>query len=326
MSPTSGVSFHFVNNKAEKMHFAVVFPGQGSQYVGMGADIYKAFPHAKKIFDQANDILSMDLSQICFSGPQDKLCCTDISQPAILTHSIALLECYKAEHPEIKESFATCGLSLGEYTALVFAGALSFEQALRLVKRRGELMQEACNLRQGGMISVIGLSEPQVLEAIEQVNKDLPVNIANINAPDQIVVSGAKEALTEVAALLKKRNGRTIPLKVAGAFHSVLMKPAEEKLAQEIHRSKILTPNIPIVSNVSADYLKDSESIKHSLIRQLTSPVRWASSIQRLLKDGVGTFYEIGPGNVLTGLLKRIDPNAKGNNIEKLEHFQIKAV
>jgi [acyl-carrier-protein] S-malonyltransferase len=303
------------------MKFAITFPGQGSQYVGMGSDLV-SLPTAKRLFSQADDILQMNLSRICWEGPLETLSRTDVSQPAIFVHALACVECYAEYHAEIfSHAYATCGLSLGEYTALVFAGVLDFTEALRLVKLRGELMQKACDLRPGGMLAVIGLTVGRVTEIIAPLQERYPLGIANINAPDQIVVAGAKEILEETAACLRKANAKILPLKVAGAFHSVLMQSAQEKLAEELARAHLRAPRIPIVANTTARYVADAEEIRRVLIAQVTAPVLWSDSLELLFREGVDTFYEMGPGNQLTGLLKRNVPQAKGICVGKLENI-----
>lgn len=303
------------------MKFAVTFAGQGSQYVGMGSDLV-SLPKAKQLFTQADDILKMNLSRICWEGPLETLSRTDISQPAIFVHSLACVECYGECHPQLRShAYATCGLSLGEYAALVFAGVFDFAEALQLVKLRGELMQKACDTHPGGMLAAIGLSAGQVAEIIEPLQRRFSLGIANINAPDQIVVAGDKDILEETAACLRKAKAKVLPLKVAGAFHSVLMQPAQENLAAQLKRAHLHSPRIPIVSNVTASYVSDTEEIRRVLIAQLTAPVQWLGTLELLLREGVDTFYEMGPGTQLTGLLKRTTPQAKGICVGKLENI-----
>lgn len=300
------------------MSFVIIFPGQGSQYVGMGKDI-QSFPQAKETFAEANDVLHYDLSNLCWEGPLETLSRTDMSQVAILTHSLALLRAYAEKHPEISKGYATCGLSLGEYTALVCAKAMTFAQALTLVKLRGELMQKACDIKAGGMLSVIGLSEQELGKLIAPLAASHALTIANLLAPTQFAVSGDKEVLGTLEQSCKAAKARVIPLKVAGAFHSILMKPAEQQLAQQIEKLTIQIPQIPVVSNVYANYMRGDTEIRDSLTKQLTAPVKWWASIQLLMKDGVDTFYEIGPGNQLVGLLKRNAQGIKTISISKVE-------
>jgi [acyl-carrier-protein] S-malonyltransferase len=280
-----------------------LFPGQGAQFVGMGKEIYDANPIAKELFTKANEIVGYDIAKLCFSGPDTELNKTNVCQPAILVMSIVSLNTW-AEKPT--DLYASAGLSLGEYTALVSTGALSFEDAVHLVERRGTFMQECCDKYPSGMVSVLGMELAKVKEILQQVHG--VIGVANLNSPGQIVISGDNKALEEASALLKTAGAkRTIPLKVAGAFHSPLMKEAEDKLKIELSKVKINTPLQPVVSNVTADYVRTPDEIKDCLGKQVTNPVLWEDSMKRLVKDGVKDFYEIGPGSVLTSLLQKID-------------------
>jgi [acyl-carrier-protein] S-malonyltransferase len=288
---------------------AFLFPGQGAQSVGMGKDLYDAFPRARDLFHRASDQVDFDLVELCFSGPEDKLAETQYSQPAILTTSIAFLEVARNETrlAAVKPA-AAAGLSLGEYTALVLAGSLRFEDAVRLVYRRGRAMAAAGKKRKGSMLSVLGLTEEQINEVVEKASSAGVVTAANFNTAEQIVLSGEPNALAEADRIAREMGAKgTMELKVSGAFHSQLMKPAADDLVTALTDVEISRPQTPVVSNVTADYVGHPDQIRELLIRQLTHPVRWNQSMQKLIADGVNGFYEIGPGRVLAGLMKRID-------------------
>ncbi|MFL5807737.1 MAG: ACP S-malonyltransferase [Roseiflexaceae bacterium] len=310
------------------MNIAFVFPGQGSQAVGMGRDLYEASPAARAVFDQADEILRFALTHLCFAGPEATLIATEHAQPALLTVSTALLAAL-AEGTGVKESCGywagdstiapafVAGHSLGEYSALVAAGALSFPTALRLVRRRGELMAEA---DEGAMAAIIGMDEA-LLEAIcrEASSEGAPVVIANYNAPGQLVISGAAAAVERAVGLAKTRGARrTLPLKVSAAFHSPLMRAAAEGLAEAIHAAPIVDAQVPVVSNVLAQPLSAVAAIRHELAEQVMAPVRWIASVRHMVDAGVDTFVEIGPGMVLTGLIKRIAPGVRLVNVSDL--------
>jgi [acyl-carrier-protein] S-malonyltransferase len=288
---------------------AVLFPGQGAQFVGMGRALDQELPAARALFDRAAEVLGFDLRAVCFDGPADALAATDVGQPAIFVASLAALEDLKATQPEVVAACAgAAGLSLGEYTALVFAGALDFETGLRIVRRRGEVMQAAAVATPSGMSSVLGLDEPAIDELCRRVAPHGRLGKANLLGPGNIVVSGEKAALDHLEPIASALGAsRVIPLAVAGAFHSDLMKPADAQLAEALADVPLLPPRLPVYSNVDATPHSDPDDLRRTLVAQVVAGVRWEDSMRRMLADGFDTFYEVGPGRVLTGLLKRID-------------------
>ena len=297
---------------------AFLFPGQGAQTVGMGRQLDQELPQAKALFDRAGEILGFDLRAVCLDGPREALEATDVSQPAIFVASLAALEDLKRSQPAIVEQCAgAAGLSLGEYTALVFAGAIDFETGLKIVRLRGQAMQAAAAATESGMTSVLGLDEAKIDELCVKVAPFGRLWKANLLGPGNIVVSGEKRALEHVEAIATELGaGRVIPLAVAGAFHSDLMKPADEKLAEVLNRADLKSPRIPVYSNVDALAHDDPGDIRRTLVAQVIAGVRWEDSIRNMMADGFDTFYEIGPGRVLTGLLKRIDRKITCTNIQ----------
>jgi [acyl-carrier-protein] S-malonyltransferase len=308
------------------MSVAFVFPGQGSQVVGMGRDLYQQLPTARALFEQADDVLAFPLSQLSFEGPEEQLTATENAQPALLLVSIALLQAYRefAGSQQIVPQ-AVAGHSLGEYSALVAGAALDVQTALRLVRRRGELMAAA---RHGTMAAVIGLDET-ALEAIcnrvcdELMHDDAELGtvvIANYNAPGQLVISGGPRAIERAAALASEQGARkVIPLKVSAAFHSPLMIDAAEGMAREIAEVPVSPLAIPLIANVTAQPLIADEDIQREMVAQIVAPVRWIASVERMVADGVTTFVEFGPGKVLTGLIKRIAPQARLVSVSSVE-------
>jgi [acyl-carrier-protein] S-malonyltransferase len=289
---------------------AFLFPGQGAQAVGMGRQLDGDVPAARALFDRANEILGFDLRAVCFEGPEEELERTDISQPAIFVASLAALEGLKASQPELVASASgAAGLSLGEYTALVFAGALGFEEGLRLVQRRGRAMQDASNATPSGMTSILGLDPPQVEELCRRLTHKGRLWLANLLGPGNIVVSGDQAALDILEPEAQAMGAmKVVPLAVAGAFHTPLMKPADEILAGVLRETPVQAGRIPVYSNVTAAaHSSDPDAIRATLAQQVTTRVRWEESVRRMISDGFDTFYEIGPGRVLTALLKRID-------------------
>jgi [acyl-carrier-protein] S-malonyltransferase len=285
----------------------------------MGKDIAAVSPPAAEIFDRANEIVGYDLKSFCFEGPAEKLEQTDIQQPAILAVSVAIWRALDNGQSLDEAPVAMAGLSLGEYTALYAAGAVSFEDALRLVKRRGELMQSAALANPGGMVTALGLEPQKVEEICREAASAGIIGPANFNCPGQIVVSGEKSSCELAAKLIDAAGGRAIPLKVAGAFHSALMKPAADELAAMLEKTQFASPGVPVVANVNCQYHARPDTIRQWLTDQLTCPVRWQASIERLLTEGVERFVEIGPGRVLTGLLKKIARGVPVINVSTAE-------
>ena len=297
---------------------AFLFPGQGAQTVGMARELVTNVPAAKAMFDQATEVLGYDLAELCISGPAESLNTTDHSQPAIFVASLAALEALRQENADlVKSCSATAGLSLGEYTALVFAGVLTFEDGLRVVQQRGLAMQAAAELTQSGMVSVVGLETEQVESLVEQVRQEGEVlQLANYLCPGNIVVSGHSGACARIEGPASEAGARMVmPLAVAGAFHTPLMEPAVEKLTAVLENVTLHSPRIPVISNVDAQPHTDPEEIRELLVQQVVSPVRWEDSINKFLTDGTEKFYEIGPGRVLRGLLKRIARKVPCENI-----------
>jgi [acyl-carrier-protein] S-malonyltransferase len=296
---------------------AFLFPGQGAQYVGMGKDLCAALPAAKALFDQAADILGYDLLHVCANGPEEKLNSTVVSQPAIYVASLAALESLRAKEPSVEaDVVATAGLSLGEYTALAFAGAFNFADGLRLVQQRGAAMQAAADATPSGMVSVLGLTQAKVEELCAKASAAGKVQIANLLCPSNIVVSGAKAGCDDVERLAPEFGAmKTIRLAVAGAFHTDIMRPADQKLAAALAACQLQPARLPVWSNVDAQPHTQPDEVRALLVRQVLEPVLWEQTMRTLLAAGVTKFYEIGPGRVLAGLLKRVERKIECVNV-----------
>jgi len=302
---------------AESSKLAYVFPGQGSQSSGMGLDLFSNNPLAKEVFDEADSSLGFPLSRLCFQGPEEELTKTHNVQPAILVVSIACLKALGSAAIADRPSPAfVAGHSLGEYTALVAAGALGLADAVLLVRERGRLMYEAGLRNPGSMLAVIGLDE----ETVKDICLQSGTEISNINCPGQIVISGAAQALAEANKLAKTRGARAlIPLKVSGAFHSALMEPVIAEFSRVVSDVRFRLPSVPVISNVTARPLTGVDSIKEELVKQLRSCIQWQGSVEYMMHSGVATFYEIGPGRVLSGLIRRINSELQVFNISGIE-------
>lgn len=287
------------------MKKAFIFPGQASQFVGMGKDLYEEFETARKIFDQAEEILDFDLKKVCFEGPEEELKLTYITQPAIFVHSLAVYSLLKEKGITAQ---GVAGHSLGEYSALVAAGSLTFEDGLKLVQIRGRLMYESGKKNPGTMAAIIGLSEEQVNELCRRLAPRGIIQPANFNSPGQIAISGEVELIQDALQVAKEMGAKkAVELVVSGAFHSPLMDDARAGLQEALEKTEFKNAEVPVYSNVTAKPVTDREEIRQLLFKQLTSPVLWQKSMENMIADGFDQFYEIGPGKVLCGLLKRIN-------------------
>jgi [acyl-carrier-protein] S-malonyltransferase len=295
---------------------AFLFPGQGSQSVGMGRELAASFPIARQTFEEANEALGFDLAQLCFSGPEEQLRLTEFTQPAIFTVSVAALRVLAAAGATADY---LAGHSLGEYAANVAAGTIEFAAAVRTVRRRGQLMQQAVPAGQGAMAAILGMPVESVITVCQDASREVgaPVEPANLNAPEQTVISGAAAAVDRAIVLAKERGARrAVLLPVSAPFHCSLMQPAQDALAPVLEDLRFLPARIPVVVNVDAALRIDGQALRDALVRQVTGAVRWTESMQLLIAQGVTNFVEVGPGKVLSGLLRQIDRSQKCGQAE----------
>ncbi len=302
---------------------SVVFPGQGSQKVGMGSDLYNQFEYVKQIFKNADEILGYNISDLILNGPQEKLNQTTFTQPAIYLIGHAISEILKKETNFFKNKFCyLAGHSLGEYTALTTAETITLEQGLLLLKSRGEAMQSAVPLGEGGMMAVLGVETEEIKKLINDNFKNIECFLANDNSNGQLILSGKIDELDKFSSLLKEKKIKNIKLPVSAPFHCELMREATIKMEKIINDQKLKDPKFKVVSNVTAKTYNNTDEIKQLLIKQIESPVRWRESIEYMISQGTNTFVEIGPGKVLSGLIKRINREVKVLNIDKVEDIQ----
>lgn len=298
---------------------AVLFPGQGSQAVGMGRDFYDRYPRARGVFEEADRVLNFPLSKLCFEGPSEELQLTANTQPALLTVSIAI---WSLLHEVVEPSYVA-GHSLGEYSALAAAGVLRFGDAVKLVRRRGEFMQQAVPVGQGAMLAVLGAEPEKVEKLCAEAAQGQVLSPANYNSPGQIVIAGQAEAVKRAAEMAPQLGiKRTIPLAVSAPFHCALMKPAQESMIPFLTDQEFHQPKMPVVSNVDAKIVHTGEEARDALIRQIPNPVRWWQSMDAILKEGVTTVIEVGPGKVLTGMMKKISREIQCFNVENVEDYE----
>jgi [acyl-carrier-protein] S-malonyltransferase len=296
---------------------AFIFPGQGSQYVGMGKEFYDNFRVAREVFEEADDSLRFSLSNLCFQGPEEELRLTENTQPAILTVSIAALKVLQTEKGASPQFAA--GHSLGEYSALVSSGALVFAEAVQVVRLRGRFMQEAVPVGEGAMAAVLGMEREEIDKLCEETAADEVLSPANFNCPGQIVIAGHSKAVQRAIERVKQNGKKAVLLPVSAPFHSPLMKPAGIRLEKALEGISVKDLNVPVVTNVEADINTAKERVKALLVAQVSSPVRWEESMRRMIQERIERVLEIGPGKVLSGLMKRIDPTVETWNLENLQ-------
>ena len=295
---------------------AFIFPGQGSQYVGMGKEFYDNFRVAKEVFEEADDALRFSISSLCFQGPEEGLRLTENTQPAVLTTSIAALRVLQSERgipPHL-----TAGHSLGEYSALVASGALTFADAVQIVRLRGRFMQEAVPVGEGAMAAMLGMEREQIEKLCEEVSSGEVLTPANFNCPGQIVIAGHLKAVERAIERVKQEGKKAVLLPVSAPFHSPLMKPAGERLQKALQEIAVRDLKVPVVTNVEAEVNTSKERVKGLLVAQVSSPVRWEESIRRMTEDGIEQVFEIGPGKILSGLMKRINSKVETKNLEDI--------
>jgi len=296
---------------------AFIFPGQGSQYVGMGKEFFESFREARDVFQEADDVLHLPISSLCFQGPEEALKLTENTQPAVLTTSIAVLRVLQAEKGVVARLSA--GHSLGEYSALVVSGALAFADAVQIVRLRGRFMQEAVPVGEGAMAAILGMERGQVEKLCEEAAQGEVLTPANFNCPGQIVIAGHAKAIERAMERVKQEGKKALLLPVSAPFHSPLMKPAGERLEKALEGIPIQDLKIPVVTNVEAEINQSKERVKELLVNQVWSPVRWEESMQKISGDGIEQTLEIGPGKVLSGLMKRINSKVETKNIEDIQ-------
>jgi len=296
---------------------AFIFPGQGSQYIGMGKDFFENFREAREVFQEADDVLHLSISSLCFQGPEEALKLTENTQPAVLTTSIAVLRVLQAEKGVVPNLVA--GHSLGEYSALVVSGAFAFADSVQIVRLRGRFMQEAVPVGEGAMAAILGMERGQVEKLCEEAAQGDVLTPANFNCPGQIVIAGHAKAIERAMERVKQNGKKAVALPVSAPFHSPLMKPAGERLGKVLEGITIQDLKIPVVTNVEADINQSKERVKELLVTQVSSPVRWEESMQKISGNGIEQILEIGPGKVLSGLMKRINPKVETKNIEDIQ-------
>lgn len=296
---------------------AFIFPGQGSQYVGMGKELFENFAVSKQVFEEADDALHHSLSALCFRGPEETLKLTEYTQPAVLTTSIAAFKALQSEKGIIPQ--LTAGHSLGEYTALVVSGALAFSEAVKIVRLRGKFMQEAVPVGEGAMAAVLGMEREQIERICDEVSSGEVLTPANFNCPGQIVIAGHTKAVGRAIERVKQEGKKAVLLPVSAPFHSPLMRPAADRLEKVLEGVSVNDLKIPVVTNVEAEVNDSKDMIKGLLVAQVSRPVRWEESMEKIIERGIEQVLEIGPGKVLSGLMKRIDHRIETKNLEDVQ-------